>query len=297
MRTENPPIFLRPAGRTGGTLFVTMLDAHPALAMSYEIYEDRLVDDAGAPFDPARAAAMIRAAKDRDPVVWVRDVMDRNLRTFVARARRADVEVSELLEELGAFAREGGRLDTLDGRLDFIDRLMIFRMRKAGKQFWGGKAFAGLEALHRRHHGAVFFSMVRDGRDVLASRLLTGNFRTDAARCAADWRSRILEFREFMERGGARAMEVRYERLVQDPEGVLREACGLIGVAYDPVMLRFQEQDLALFRNPHGHLSHRQLREGLNDRSIGRWRSDLSRDDVAVFEAACSDLLAKYGYL
>ena len=45
----NPPIFPIPMGRTGGSLFVTTLDAHPALAMSYEIYQDRLPATGGRP--------------------------------------------------------------------------------------------------------------------------------------------------------------------------------------------------------------------------------------------------------
>ncbi|MGH7888250.1 MAG: sulfotransferase [Candidatus Binatia bacterium] len=293
----NPPIFLRPSGRTGGTLFVSMLDAHPKLAMSYEIYEDRLFGEAGDPLDLSCTIEMLERARQAVPVAWVRSIPDRNFRTFVARARRADVEVDELLGELARFAAEGKSFDSIDGRLDFIDRLMIYRKEKAGKNYWGGKAAADLYVLNRRHPQAVFFAMVRDGRDVLASRLNTGNFQTSALDCARDWRDKILEFQCFCKRTGAKAQEIIYEQLVKNPEAVMRSVCALIGVEYDPIMLSFAELDMALFRNPHGHLSHRQIREGLNKNSIGRWRRDLSSEDIAVFSTYCADILAAYGYV
>ena len=39
---ENSPIFIRGLSRSGGTLMVTILDAHPDIAMSYELYPNLL---------------------------------------------------------------------------------------------------------------------------------------------------------------------------------------------------------------------------------------------------------------
>ena len=295
---SNPPVFLIPMGRTGGSLFVTILDAHRDLAMSYEIYQDRLFSDAGEPIDASWAVSALHAARDEDHKRWVKNIPDKNFRTFVARARRAGVEIDELLSELDDFFRSGGRFDDQAGRLDFIDRLMIYKMRKVEKRYWGGKAArVDPRALHARHPDATFFCMIRDGRDVLASQLSTGNFQTNPAKCAQEWRDHILGFRAFRDERDARAMEVRYERLVHEPEAVLRSVCRFVGVDYDPGMLSYHEQDLTLFRNPHGHLSHRQIALGLNPGSIGRWQRDLSAGDVEAFTAVNADLLGELGYL
>ena len=40
-----PPIFIRGLSRSGGTLMVTLLDAHPDIAMSYELYPQMLEED------------------------------------------------------------------------------------------------------------------------------------------------------------------------------------------------------------------------------------------------------------
>ncbi len=48
------------------------------------------------------------------------------------------------------------------------------------------------------------------------------------------------------------------------PEQVLREVCEQVGVDYSPLMLSYHEQDMSLFRNPYGHLSHDQIARVLN---------------------------------
>lgn len=295
---SEPPIFLVPMGRTGGSLFITILDAHPQIAMSYEIFQDRLLDVAGKPVETAWAISALRRAADGDENRWIKGIPEKNFKTFVARAHRAGVEVRELLEELESFHKEGGTFDNITGRLDFIDRLMIFKMRKFGKQYWGGKAATvNPRELYRRHPQACFFIMIRDGRDVLASQLNVGNFQTSAEECAQQWRNHILDFRDFRRECQARTMEIHYETLVEDPQSVLRNVCEFIGVDYDPAMLMYHKQDLTLFRNPHGHLSHKQISLGLNKNSIGRWKRDLSTEDTGIFEAINSDLLAESGYL
>lgn len=44
---EDSPIFVRGYSRSGGTLMVTILDAHPDIAMSYELYPNLLISKNG----------------------------------------------------------------------------------------------------------------------------------------------------------------------------------------------------------------------------------------------------------
>ena len=294
-----PPVFLRPVGRSGGTLFVTMLDAHPDMAMSYEIYEDRLLDCSGKPMDPASIADELQRCRpaDSNQDAWIKALADRNLQVFMWRARRAGLDVEDVLARVQQFADASNTLETIDGRLELIDRLMIQKMTKLGKKVWGGKAAVDPRTLHKRHPDASFFIMVRDGRDILASRLNTGDFETDPRKVAAEWVGMISDFHAFASEANVRAMEVRYERLVHEPEQVLREVCEQVGVDYSPSMLSYHEQDMSLFRNPYGHLSHNQIARGLNAQTIGRWRRDLSTEQIDAFCEVAGDLLDKLGYL
>jgi len=279
-------------------MFVTMLDAHPQIAMSYEIYQDRLFRDEGEPIEPAWAIKILQQTKNANGNRWVKQIPDKNFKTFVARARRANVDVDEMLNELEKFYQEGRNFKTLDGRLDFIERLMVHKMRKIGKHFWGGKlATVDPIELHYRHPKAHFFAMIRDGRDVLASQLNVGNFKTNAQKCAREWRDGILDFRKFMKKQGVRAMMIGYEALVEKPEDTMKDVCEFIGVEYNPSILHFHEMEMDLFKNPHGHLSHLQIKEGLNANSIGRWKRDLSEEEIGRFCEIGGDLLIEYGYI
>jgi hypothetical protein len=285
------PVFVWPMARSGGTLLATLLGAHSRIAMSYEIYEDDLFSASGSALAPLEALAALRAARGR-----VNAIAQPRLRAFVARAHRGGVGPELLEEELRAYAAEGGSFATLDARLDFIERLMRLKMRRDGKSIWGGKAKAELDVLARRHPGGALFMMLRDGRDVLASRMHTGSFDKDPAAVANEWRSRLQAFSRFAELHPARARFVVYERLIREPRAVLDEMFTSIGLAFEPAVLDYQSADLTLVRHSYGHLSAQRIAEGLNDRTIGRWRSELSAQQAQAFESVAADELRRWGY-
>lgn len=294
---ERPPVFIQAYSRGGGTLFATILNAHPELAISYEIYQDVLMDEQRRPYSITTLLRLLDQTRADDGAAWVRALPQGHWKSFVARARRANVDVRELLDNLKDFAAAGGNFDTLDGRLDFIDTLMRHHRDKTGRRFWGGKiAAVDLEELWRRHPHARFFIVVRDGRDVLASRVNVGAFQTSPEECAREWRDVLDQFAAFGQRHPGQCMEVCYETLVTQPEQTLRQVCEHIGVPYTPEMLDFHRKDMPLFKNPHGHLSARQIAKGLQPDSIGRWRRDLPMESVGIFEHLAGDLLRHHGY-
>lgn len=64
-----------------------------------------------------------------------------------------------------------------------------------------------------------------------------------------------------------RIIELNYETLVEQPQATAQALCAGIGLAWDPACLDFHRQD-----RPIATASLRQVREPLNNRSIGRWR-------------------------
>ena len=290
------PIFIIPFPRMGATLFNTMLDAHPDLAMSYEIYEEKLFNEAGRPFSMDEALDAIRAARKRDCEAWTKAIGHKGLKSFVACARRGDIEVNELLQVLENYKRAEGSFVNINGRLSFIEQLMIYKMKKNSRKYWGGKAKVDPWKLYERYSGACFFAMIRDGRDVLASQLDIGTFKMSPAEMSKEWREFVLRFQYFSSEPGVRARFVKYEDLVCNPEAVINDVCSFIGIDYSNEMLSFHKKELSLFRNPHGHLSHKQIAQGINELSIGRWKHDLASKNVDIFMKYNSDLLAEYGY-
>jgi hypothetical protein len=160
-----------------------------------------------------------------------------------------------------------------------------------------------LAAALRAYPEAVAVHVVRDGRDVVTSLLERGWL--NAARTGADdarlaygaharfWveRGREAEFTEVSDATRAawawrryvaaaravpeRTVEVRYERLVADPAGAAAPVADRLGVAAGPVAEAFS---------------------AVHDRSAGRWRRDLTEEQVADVEREAGETLAALGY-
>ena len=155
--------------------------------------------------------------------------------------------------------------------------------------------------LHAYPHARAV-RILRDGRDVVCSLLERGWLRegqarrrdevafghqarfwveperreeferaSEAARAAWVWRVYVTAARAIDER----TLEIRYERLTEDPEGVAAALAQHLG-APAPVLV----DRLA----------------AAHDRSIGRWRRDLTPEQLADVEREAGPLLAELGY-
>jgi hypothetical protein len=149
-----------------------------------------------------------------------------------------------------------------------------------------------------------FIHIVRDGRDVVCSLLERGwlsaerggvddaghaygsqarfwveperrkEFEAagDARRAAWAWRRYVTAARELAER----TLEIRYERLTERPEEVASAIARFLAVSPEPLAAALQ---------------------AARSTSVGRWRNDLSPEQVADVEEEAGALLAELGYL
>ena len=94
---------------------------------------------------------------------------------------------------------------------------------------------------------------------------------SDARRCAWAWRRYVTAARAVPER----TVEVRYEQLVADPEAAAAPVAVRLGIDADPVTGAFSQ---------------------VHDRSAGRWRRDLTPEQLADVEREAGDTLVALGY-
>ena len=81
-----------------------------------------------------------------------------------------------------------------------------------------------------------------------------------------------------------------YEELIEEPAATLASLCAFIDLAFDERMLRYHSRfDEGSFPRQ-THLG-RPPTKGLRD-----WRTQMSIDDLASFEAVAGDVLAEVGY-
>ncbi len=256
------PIFVVGVARSGTTLLSAMLSAHSRLDCGPE---SRFF---------ARYRHLDRKARERilDPHTWPRPAVD-----FIASLRNQGHPITELfdltLPEIGTYLC--GRQPSPAAMLESLTEL---HARRAGKWRWIEKTPRHLlmtDTLRALWPEAYIVRIVRDPRDValslaqvpFAKDSVVGNLvRVDRDDRAS--RERIAS--------DPRALTLRYEDLVTEPEQELRRICGFIGEAYEPGMLDA--------RGTAGVVAaqHEWWKESvagpLNSRSVGRWQRQMSTD-------------------
>jgi hypothetical protein len=291
--TPSGPIFVRGLSRSGGTLMATILDAHPDVAMSYELYPS-LLSSCDGPDGPSSteisrslvAASSLKAA--------AKGFSDRGLKVFITRCGRGGLDRDDLLELLEDHRAAGLDLGNPANRLLFIERCCTAKMRKSGKQRWGLKCTSQYDLYREVFSEPYFLNMLRDGRDVLASQLHIGTFNTQPRALAKSWVQTHKRFGSLLEDPAVNAYMVRYEALAFEPEAELRRICDFLGLVFDAAMLRFHEHDLTIYKS--SHLSKEQISQPITPAKVGRWKTDLPFDALLEFEAVAGPTLLRLGY-
>ena len=262
------PVFVVGAPRSGTTLLRVMLNRHAAIGLCDETYFFYYVNARRNTFgdlaDPDRRRLLI----------------DRYLETD--RMRRLQLDLPALRERLQA----GGL--TYES---FFAVILAFYAESQGKQRPGEKtphhAWHTGDLLSWYPEGRVIHLM-RDPRDVCGSLFNVSWGRRSALANGRLWTS-LTEAAE-RHHDNPRFLSVRYEELIERPEATLRSVCEFLEEPFDAAMLVAEpdaQTDKPWFQRAQGALS--------RDRT-GRWRDQLTPEQVQLVEWAAGDLMARYGY-
>lgn len=280
MRAPDAPVFVVGVARSGTTLLSAMLSAHPRLDCGPEsrfFARFRHLD--------ARARARIM-----DPATWPRPAVD-----FMATLQNQGHPVTELfgltLPEIGTYL--AGRQPSTTAMLE---SLTVLHAQRRGKPRWVEKTPRHLlmtETLREGWPDAFIVRIVRDPRDValslagmpFAKSSVVGNL----VRIDADDRSSS----ERLERD-ERAITLRYEDLVTEPERELRRVCQFIGEDYHTAMLDSRDHAVEVAAD---HEWWKEAATGpLNTASVGKWRHEMSADARRFAGLHLSEYLRAHGY-
>jgi hypothetical protein len=140
------------------------------------------------------------------------------------------------------------------------------------------------ELIAELYPDARFIHIIRDGRDVAASLLEQRWGPATIEEAAQEWSRGVRSGRALA--GHAGYHEVRYERLLADPGGELRDVFDTLGLEAGANALEAAARELK-----------RPLNVGPSAQ-IGseKWRSKLDSETLTRFEAEAGDLLSELGY-
>jgi hypothetical protein len=177
-----------------------------------------------------------------------------------------------------------------------VSRLFEAWARKEGKPRWGDKTphyVSDIPLLVELFPGARVLHIIRDGRDVAVSWLRTGMEPGNVYMAARFWRERVKAGRQAGTRlSDANYLEVRYERLLANPEQTMKAVCTFIGEPYSPAVLR-----PSILASSRGRTVRSKMREPeIVSSNTANWRTRMRGEDRVLFESVAGDLLAELGY-
>jgi hypothetical protein len=267
--TDTGPFFIVASARSGTTMLRLILNRHPRIAVPPE---SRFITELWQGSDAVETEGFLtRLAAHERFAAW-------------------DLSIDAVRSEIG------------DRRwLSYHDAIAAaYRAyaRSKGKDMWGDKTPRYVEHipfLASLFPTARFIHLVRDGRDVALSYADVSFGPKTVSRSAHLWAKRVSAgMREGRAMGPERYTEVRYEKLVEDPERELKELCRFLGVSFEPVMLHGAgpDEDYVLSRaaayNPH-----------VTDKpktGVREWRRTMPARHIEMFEAVAGGVLAELGY-
>jgi hypothetical protein len=298
---QPPAPFVVGVARSGTTLLRLMLDAHPQLAIPPEThFIPKLAKALGEAGDGGVSSGKgARGGGDRD-----RRAIAHELITTHRRWPDFGLDPEELRRRFEA-------AEPFDAGAAMRAFYGLYAEGR-GKPRWGDKSPSYVRRMRRVHAvlpEARFFHLIRDGRDVALSQLEVHHGADEVTQAAADWVGGIEKARRAARRLDGYE-ELRYEDLVDDPEPVLRRVCAAVELDYDPAMLDYHRgaeermaETVRELRHGEREISaemraaqHANVSKPPQRDRAGRWRNEMTAEQLTAFEATAGPLLAELGY-
>jgi protein-tyrosine sulfotransferase len=194
-------------------------------------------------------------------------------------------------------------------RVRFIEALALECKRAYNKTIWGDKTARNVHRFDwilRHFPNSRVIHVIRDGRDVVCSlknhrrrQVIHGELQPlknemPLEICIDRWTRSIND--GLVYRGDSRYHEIRYEDLVENPEATIKQVCGFLNVPFEDNMLKFHQVKGPL-RDPIRFPQNLEATLPLYKTSIGRWRTELTREEQRLTEDAIKNLLIRLNYL
>jgi hypothetical protein len=270
---HDDPVFVAGLERSGTSLVFALLASHPNISMTRRTNFWRyFVDQYGDLTNDANLDTCL-AKMERYKRIVVLDIDFRSLREEFVAGPRTYARLYALLQQQVASRR--------------------------GKLRWGDKSL-NLEQYTERlladYPRATILHVIRDPRDRLASVLTRWERRRgDVSAGTAAWLWSVGLAERNLAKYPSRYRVVRYESLVQDPEGELRKICAFIDEDFDEAMLTMA--DAGRFHD-HGSNSSYGARERgvISTDSIRKYEKVLSPTQVEFIQRVASKKMIDHDY-
>ncbi|UGV40306.1 sulfotransferase [Methanococcoides orientis] len=167
-----------------------------------------------------------------------------------------------------------------------------------GFEIWGDKTpgnTLSLGWIDLLYNDAKYIHIIRDGRDVVSSYLKMGRYNNIKDACER-WNDSINVATSFGRmKGSDKYIEIIYEDLVSNPKKEIIKICEFIGIEFEEKMFTYHQEINRLGDTKLSH--HGNLTNPINISSIGKWKNNLSKEDIDEMNLLINTNLSKLGYI
>ena len=262
-RSELPMVFIGGCGRSGTTLLREMLNRHSRLFCGPE------TSMFGLPFLPKNISTMWNIGEEQ---------------LILSASKHVNL-------------------------VEFAENFFITQSAKAGKSRPADKTPNNIRVIGKLltwFPNGSFIHIIRDGRDVSCSlrnhpkekvengKIVPSLINRSITACAQRWLNDTSSGLAY--RAHPRYFEIKYEDLVTEPEGVLRELCKFLDEGYQACMIDPSASNYDGM-NAGRLVNNRNSNKKVSNQSLGRWASDLTLAERKDFDNVAGQLLIALGYV
>ncbi len=177
-----------------------------------------------------------------------------------------------------------------------IDLFYAFMAREHGftEDRWGDKTPWNtnyLDQIVKAYPDAYYLFLKRDGRDVVASQLKSDMRDFDGS--VQRWIDANAACRTHLKRAKRAPLEIAYEDLVTDPEGIFASIFQWADLSFEvDYLTKVPERMGDVDRHEH----HAAVNRPITAASIGKWKDSLSADQFAALSPAFGKMMQSLGY-
>jgi hypothetical protein len=145
-----------------------------------------------------------------------------------------------------------------------------------------------------KFENARWIHIVRDGRDCYRSAKNHPYVpqSEDSVSFAKYWRTQVENHESMIPE--CQRLTIRYEDLTRSPAAVTRKIMNFVGLTYEPKQIDTSSRK-DYDKGEEGE--HSRLRKPISDSSVGRWKEELSPEEVTAFNRHAADALRRFGYM
>jgi len=277
--TENRPIFIVGAPRSGTTLLQYMLRSHPNISLP--------TGESHFMVPLYRNAKKFGDLRKRENIQKVLEAM------YAQSANYLDTDLHGIqfdIERLSTeFAKE--QRDTIP---KIFEGLLEKNAHGEGKKRWGDKTpyyVLHMDLILEMFPSAQFIHIIRDGRDCALSLLKRRHdFGVYNIFFAAKYWEIYIEIGRNKGRNLGKDVyhEIRYEDLLDDPEETMKGICKFLREPFDESLINFKKSSEA-GKTP-------LLQKPIQNENKEKWRTRLSAKQIRMFENTAGNTLLSCGY-